>query len=69
MARFCFYAHVLYLTFSGEFKLTHYPGTGSRDAVAAFFVSLGRQWCCGDDTLGCSAQLERRLRSNAVYII
>ena len=29
MARFYFYAHVLYFDFSGEFKLTHYPGAGS----------------------------------------
>ena len=54
--------------FFGEFKLTHYPGTGSRGAVAAFFVSLRRQWCCGDDTLGRIAQLERRLLSKEVLL-
>ena len=25
-------------------------GAGSSGAVAAFSVSLGRQWCCGGDT-------------------
>lgn len=41
------------------FKRNHYR----------FSVSLGRQWCCEGDTLGCIAQLERRLLSKVVYII
>ena len=68
MVCLCFYAHVLYFDFFGKFKLTHYPGVGGRDAVAVFFVSLGRQWCCGGDTLGRAGRLERKLRSKAIYI-
>ena len=66
MACFCFYAHVLYFDFSDKFKLTYYPDADSRGAVAAFFVSLGRQWCCGGDTLGPITQLERRLLAKEV---
>ena len=43
-------------------------GVGGRGAVAAFFVTLGRQWCCGGDTLGRIAQLERRLLSKEILL-
>ena len=66
MVRFCFMHTCYILIFSGKFKLTYYSGAGSCGAVAAFFVSLGRQWCCGGDTLGHITQLERRLFSKEV---
>ena len=68
MARFCFYAHVLYFDFFGCAPTSPVCSRAKpleiRDGGS--FVSLRRQWCCGGDTLGRIAQLERRLLSKAV---